>query len=293
MSAASVLPRASRLGLVLGAGAALGAAHAGVLQVLDDAGVYCAVVVGASAGALIGGGYAAGLSGAELADSVLAADWSTFASWRPSRRWGVLDTSPLERTIEARIGARRIEELGRRFGATAFDLRTWEPVLLTSGRLATALRASSAVPGLFAPVRVDDQLLVDGAVAGNVPVWAARRLHADRVIAVSLDNGPADETWGAARLLDRVNDAHTARKRDLQKTRATADVLIRPDTRGLSRWSPKDVPRLVEAGRIAAQSCLHDICQLDSATPSTADWRLTNSSSRDCPINGGSDLGIC
>ncbi|MCB0925964.1 MULTISPECIES: patatin-like phospholipase family protein [Mycobacteriaceae] len=277
MSAASALPRASRLGLVLGAGAALGAAHAGVLQVLDDAGVHCAVVVGASAGALIGGGYAAGLSGTELADLVLAADWGTFASWRPSRRWGVLDTSPLERTIETRIGARRIEELGRRFGATAFDLRTWEPVLLTSGRLATALRASSAVPGLFAPVRVDDQLLVDGAVAGNVPVWAARRLHADRIIAVSLDNGPADDAWGAARLFDRVNGART-RKRDLQRTSATADVLIRPDIRGLSRWSPKDVPRLVEAGRIAAQSRLQDISQLGSATPSTADWRLTSSS---------------
>ncbi|MCX9191651.1 esterase [Carbonactinospora thermoautotrophica] len=258
-------PRTARLGLALGGGAALGAAHAGVLQVLDEAGVECTVVAGTSAGALIGGGYAAGLTGAQLTDLVLSAGWSTFAQWRLSPRWGLLDTSPLERSIEQQVGARRIEELERRFGALAFDLRAREPVLLASGSLATALRASSAVPGLFPPVRVDDRLLVDGALADNLPVWAARQLGADLVIAVSVDNGAASRV--TTRLLDTLIPARDRQRRDLRRA-ATPDVLIRPDTRGLSRWTASDVPRLVEAGRIAVESSLEDIYRLARAAQS-------------------------
>src|SRR6516165_1801830 len=151
-----------RLGLVLGGGAALGAAHAGVLQVLEEAGLNCFTVAGTSAGALIGAAYAAGLPSQVITDAVLAAGWTDFAQLRPGRRLGLLDTAPLADSIERLIDVPLIEELGRRFAALAWDVKTRQPVLLTEGPLTSALRASSAVPGLFPPVRIGDQLLVDG-----------------------------------------------------------------------------------------------------------------------------------
>ncbi len=89
MSATPGTPQEARLGLVLGAGAALGAAHAGVVEALDESGVHCAVIIGTSAGAIIGGGYAAGLTGNQLTGLVLATQWSEFAQWHPNRRWGL------------------------------------------------------------------------------------------------------------------------------------------------------------------------------------------------------------
>lgn len=276
--------KGTRLGLVLGGGAALGAAHVGVLQALDAAGVQCTVIVGTSAGALIGGGYAAGLTGDELAQLVLTADWSTFAEWRPNRRLGLLDTSPLERSIEEYVGARQIEDLNLRFGAVAFDPLARELVLLESGSLATALRASSAVPGLFPPVRIDGRLLVDGGVSDNVPVWGARKLGADYVIAVGVDSGPAANAGVTARVFDSVSGARRARDRDIPRASATADVFVRPDTQGLSRWTPRDVPLLVDAGRRALESSLEEIYQI----PGVAQPPMSSS----VPISQGIDQRI-
>ncbi len=265
-------PRKTRLGLVLGGGAALGAAHAGVLQALDQAGVRCTVVIGTSAGALIGGAYAAGLTGCQITELVLAAQWSEFARWRPNWRMGLLDSSPLGNSIEKYVGTRRIEDLDRRFGALAFDLLARESVLLETGPLAAALRASSAVPGLFPPVRVDGRLLVDGAVRDNIPVWAARRLGADYVIAVGVNNGPTTNAGVTVRALDVISGARRARSLDIHRASATADVLVRPDTRGLSKWTPKDVPRLVDAGRLALEYSLEEIYQtLEAAVPPLTD----------------------
>lgn len=256
MSAAAGCPRPdgeARLGLVLGGGAALGAAHAGVLQVLEEAGIDCPVVAGTSAGALIGAGYAAGLPSLVITDAVLSASWADFGELRPGRRLGLLDTSPLERSIQELVTVRLIEELGRRFAALAWDLITRQPVLLTKGPLGSALRASSAVPGLFPPVRIGELLLVDGALADNLPIWAARALGASRVIAVSVD--PDIDTASAVpgRLLETIRRYSP---RPGAADRCPPDVLIRPDTAGLSRWSTKDVPQLIAAGRRAAEAAL-------------------------------------
>jgi NTE family protein len=241
-----------RLGLVLGGGAALGAAHAGVLEVLEEAGISCPVVSGTSAGALIGAGYAAGLPSCVLTDAVLAATWADFAQLRPGRRLGLLDTSPLEQSIERHIPVRLIEELDRRFAALAWDLKAREPVLLTEGPIGPVLRATSAVPGLFPPVRIGNRILVDGTLADNLPVWAARSLGASLVIAVSLDQDTETATtpgW----LLETIRRYHP---HPAAAGCGPPEVLIRPDTVGLPRWSPRGVPELVAAGRRAAEAAL-------------------------------------
>jgi NTE family protein len=252
-----------RLGLVLGGGAALGAAHAGVLEVLEEAGISCPIVVGTSAGALVGAGYAAGLSSVTLTEAILAATWADFARLSIGRRWGLLDTSPLEQNIEKHIPVATIEELDRRFGAVAWDLRARETVLLTQGPLSGALRATSAVPGLFPPVAIGDRLLVDGALADNTPAWAARILGADLVIAVRLNDETNTVAQTAGRLLETLNSPRQAAV-PAQHT-GRPDVLIRPETRGINRWSPKGVPDLIAAGRLAAQAALPAIAELIAA----------------------------
>jgi NTE family protein len=255
-------PRADppRLGLVLGGGAALGAAHAGVLEVLEEAGISCPIVVGTSAGALVGAGYAAGLSSVTLTEAILAATWADFARLSLGRRWGLLDTSPLEQNIEKHIPVATIEELDRRFGAVAWDLRARETVLLTQGPLSGALRATSAVPGLFPPVAIGDRLLVDGALADNTPAWAARILGADLVIAVRLNDETNTVAQTAGRLLETLNSPRQPAV-PAQRT-GRPDVLIRPETRGINRWSPKGVPDLIAAGRLAAEAALPAIAEL-------------------------------
>ncbi|CAN5604886.1 hypothetical protein BH09ACT7_BH09ACT7_59250 [soil metagenome] len=253
-----------RLGLVLGGGAALGAAHAGVLEVFERAGISFPVVAGTSAGGLIGAGYAAGLSSRVIIDAILAATWSDLAQFSGERRWGLLDTSPLEQSIEKHIAVGRIEDLPRRFGALAWDMRAREAVLLTEGALGSALRATSAVPGLFPPVRIGERLLVDGAVADNLPVWAARVLGADLVIAVDVDRS-ADTRAGRAReTLREVRRRAAAISSD-----RPPEVVIYPDTAGAPRWSPKAVPELIAAGRQAAEAALPAIAAAIAHTHST------------------------
>jgi NTE family protein len=193
-----------------------------------------------------------------LSDIVMGADWGDFGRLRFGRRLGLLDTSPLEESIERHIAVPMIEELSRTFAALAWDVKAREPVLITSGPVASALRASSAVPGLFPPVRVGDRLLVDGILADNLPTWAARALGADVTIAVSVARReePAPPGSASGRMWDVVRKYNgypvTADDRP-------AEVLIKPRTAGLARWSPKDVPELVAAGRDAAAAALPEI----------------------------------
>lgn len=236
-------PGSPRLGLALPSGAARGAAHAGALRAIEEAGLVVDVVAGASAGALVGGAWAAGVPAGEIADRVLAARWPDFATVAPSPRFGLLDTRPLLTHLGARLGDVRIEDLPVRFGAVVTELVDRWPRLVTRGRLVDAVAASAAVPGLFPPVRLVGRPYVDGGVLSPQPIWAARALGADRVIAVSLGDAPRWRGWYESR---PGHPAHGQR----------ADLVIAVDTRGLSAWSHDDVPRLVERGYVAAVAAL-------------------------------------
>ena len=241
-----------RLGLVLPSGAARGAAHAGVLEAVEEAGLEVDVVVGASAGALVGGAWAAGVPAREIADSVRAARWPDFATVAPSPRLGLLDTGPLLAHLAARLGDVRVEDLPVRFGAVVTELPSGRPRLVTAGPLVETLAASAAVPGLFPPVTLVGRRCVDGGLASPQPIWAARRLGADVVVAVTLGTAPR---W-RHRLESRPrHPAHGQR----------ADLVIDIDTDGASSWSHEDVPWLVDRGHeltAAALSRLDEVASL-------------------------------
>jgi NTE family protein len=181
-------PKDSRpsIGIALSGGAARGFAHIGVLQTLRAAGLEPDIVTGTSMGAVVGGCYAAG-----QLDAV--ADWAKSLTRR--RMFGYLDVSlagsglisggRLARQLDRTVGKIKIEDLDARFAAIATEIDTGHEVWLTRGRLVEALRASYALPGVFAPVRIGGRWLLDGALVNPVPVSAARALDARLVIGVN------------------------------------------------------------------------------------------------------------
>ena len=177
------------IGLALGGGAARGFAHIGIVRALIAHGIVPNVVVGTSIGAVVGGAYAAGQLDA-------LEDWAR--SLQPRNILGYLDIrlngsgliggDKLATQLEAALGQTLIEDLPLKFATVATEVRTGHEIWLTHGRMVDAMRASYALPGIFAPVLVGDRWLVDGALVNPVPVSAARALGAEIVIAANLSS---------------------------------------------------------------------------------------------------------
>ena len=174
-----------RIGLALSGGAARGAAHLGVLKVLEREGIRPDFVAGSSAGSVVGAAYCAGLSVAEMEEVVLNLQWSKLGRLvRP--RLGFFDSQRLENYVTEIIGDLQFADLSIPFAAVAVDILTGQLVVLKEGSVAWAVRASCALPGIFTPVERGDQLLVDGGTINNLPVSIVREMSADYVIAVDL-----------------------------------------------------------------------------------------------------------
>ena len=233
------------LGLTLSGGAAFGAAHVGVLQVLAERGIRPGIVAGTSSGAMIAAAYAAGFDPMQIERAALAFRWRAIARWSFAPRWGLLDARALDDAVHRVFGTDPlIEHFPRRFGAVATDLRTRQAVTIDHGPLSVALRSTIAVPGLLAPVRRDGTLLADGGMVDNVPVAATRALGASRVIVVRLH-----AKWENVRMMRTV-----ARTQEL--TSDPSVVLIQPQMEGMAQWTMSDAPRLIAEGRRAASAAL-------------------------------------
>jgi len=175
------------IGLALGGGAARGFAHIGILRTLIANGIRPDIVVGTSIGAVVGGCYASGhLDALE--------EWAR--GLQPKNIFGYLDIrlngsgliggNKLAAQLEAQIGPIRIDDLPLKFAAIATEVQTGHEIWLTHGRVIDAMRASYALPGIFAPVAIGDRWLIDGALVNPVPVSAARALGAEIVIAANV-----------------------------------------------------------------------------------------------------------
>jgi NTE family protein len=178
---------AARLGIALGSGSARGWAHIGILRALADLGLQPSIVTGASVGALVGAAYANGRLDA-LEEWVRALTQRDV--WRlmdaTFRGGGVMTGNRLMEAIAARVGDTPIERLPIAFGAVATDLYSGEEIWLREGPMMRVVRASSGVPGLFAPALHAGRWLIDGGVVNPVPVSLCRAMGADVVIAVDL-----------------------------------------------------------------------------------------------------------
>lgn len=186
-------PRNIKVGLALGGGAARGFAHIGVIKALEAQGIVPDLVVGTSAGSLVGALYAAGNNGYALHKLALDMEEAAISDWSVpffSKATGVLKGEALQNYVNRTINGVPLEKLKIPFGAVATDLKNGQAILFQRGNTGAAVRASSAVPSLFQPVRVGDRYYVDGGLVSPVPVRFAREMGADFVIAVNISSQP-------------------------------------------------------------------------------------------------------
>ncbi len=185
--------RRPKIGIALGSGVARGWAHIGVLRVLSDAGIQLDIVSGTSIGALVGGCHVAHQLDPleEFARSLTRRRLFSLVDFR-FRASGLVGDSKLEAILYKYLGGLQLEDMERTFVAVATELSTGHEVWLREGSLVQAIRASYSLPGVLAPVAIDNRWLIDGAVVNPVPVSVVRALGARLVIAVNLNADPFD-----------------------------------------------------------------------------------------------------
>ena len=277
-----------RIGLVLSGGGARGAAHVGVIQALEEMHIPIDAVAGTSMGAVVGGLYAAGLSGTEIAQVFDALDWQDMLRDRAPRRdlvyrrkqddrvflaRGALGVSATDgvllplgliqgqkitqvlRTATMRVAdVQDFDRLPTPFRALATDLETGDAAVLKSGDLATVLRASMSAPGVLAPVEIGGRLLVDGGLVDNLPVSLAREMGVDILIAVDV-SFPLARRDGLESPLDVTNQMiGIMLRRGTRASRAQLsdrDILIQPDLGRMTTVEFSRVPQVMMAGESA------------------------------------------
>jgi len=177
------------IGLALGSGSARGLAHIGVIRAIKDAGIHVDYVAGTSIGAAIGAVYALGKLDS-LQDAYLAMDWKNIAYFFDVvfPKSGIIDGKKAADFMREYVRSECIEELPLPFTAVATELDSGEEVVLETGDVIDAVRASISVPGMFTPVRRNGQVLLDGGLVNPVPVSVARAMGADIVIAVDINH---------------------------------------------------------------------------------------------------------
>lgn len=254
--------RRPRIALALGGGAARGFAHVGVIQVLEEAGIRPDLVVGTSAGSLVAALYASGNSGTQLQKIAETMDEATFTDWSlPLFNRGVLRGDALARYVSQQVGGKRIEELGMPLGILATDLQTGEGVLFERGDIATAVRASSAVPGLFQPVRISGRDYVDGGLVAPVPARQARQMGAELVIAVDISSQP--EANGANDLFHILLQTFSIMSKTINslELKGRDMLVVRPALAGIGGTDFAARSRAIQAGRDAMLQALPQLRQ--------------------------------
>jgi NTE family protein len=264
-----------RIALALSGGAARGIAHAGVLRALTENQIPIDCIAGTSAGALVAGAFASGMTVPEIEALGLSMRWRDVG--RPTfSRFGILSNERMEKYLRARFPVTRFEELPIPFAAVATDLKSHEAVIMRDeGDIAFAIRASCTIPSVYVPV-IDAQgrRLVDGGLVALIPVSAARSLGADIVIAVDVNAegatflGPSRTTIGII-----LQSMLTLQQTVSQAQLLNADIVIKPHI-GHIRWDQLSRGKeLLAAGYASAMESIVSIKELIAAHPVTSSVR--------------------
>jgi len=259
---AAPTPRRIKIGLALGGGAARGFAHIGVIKALEAQGITVDVVAGTSAGSLVGALYAAGNDGFALQKLALAMDEAAISDWSVplfSKVSGVLKGEGVQNYVNKAVHNVPIEKFKIPFGAVATDLRTGQPILFQRGNAGTAVRASSAVPGVFQSVRIGDHTYVDGGLVSPVPVRFARQMGADFVIAVNISANPEAQAASSSSIDVLLQTFAIMGQTINQYELKNADIVLQPGLGSMkgSDFASRNVAIL--AGEQAATAAMPEI----------------------------------
>ena len=259
--------RAPRIGLALGGGAAKGFAHVGVIAVLEEAGLRPSYIVGTSAGSLVAALYASGKSSVELQKAALAIEEVAITDWMlPLVGRGMFRGDALGRYVNEAVGGRLLDQMSIPLGVVATDLGNGQAMLFRRGDTGTAVRASSAVPGVFVPVRISGRDYVDGGLVAPVPVRFTRQMGAELVIAVDISTVPEENA--ASDTLQILLQTFSIMGRSInQHELKDADIIIRPSLVGLKSADFSARLKAIEAGRAAMLAALPALrLKLDAAS---------------------------
>jgi NTE family protein len=253
---APVPKKIPKVGLALGGGAARGFAHIGVLQVLEEEGIKPNLVVGTSAGSVVAAFYASGKTGAQLQWLADSMDESQLTDWTvPFLGRGMLRGDALGRYINSQLNGMRIEDVKMPLGIVATDLQSGEGILFQRGDISLAVRASSAVPSVFEPVRIGNKDYVDGGLVSPVPVRYARQMGAEIVIAVDISSRPEDaKTNDILKVLLQTFSIMGKSISQLEMTQA--EVVVRPVMPDVGSTEFAARKKSIEAGRAAMKLAL-------------------------------------
>jgi NTE family protein len=302
-------PERPRIGLVLGGGGAKGGAHVGVLEVLDELRVPVDCVVGTSMGALVGATFASGTSPAVIERLVSDINWGETVGGLGARHrmpierklapqpytnslefgisegefrtpGGLVITQNIEDTIRSLVADTRdiesFDDLALPYRAVATDLVASEMVILDSGDLSVAMRASMAIPGVFSPVVDGDRVLVDGGLMRNIPVDVARELCADVVIAVWFpepDAGPMDDLSPVSAMYRSLLAVVLANENEQIDSLTGDDVNLAVPLGDLGSAEFDRVPEAIELGRAAASAARESLERYALPEPEFIAWR--------------------
>ncbi|MDB5964634.1 MAG: Patatin, partial [Polaromonas sp.] len=248
--------RAPRIGLALGGGAARGFAHVGVIAVLEEAGLTPQLVVVTSAGSLVAALNASGRTRALLQQVALGMEEVAITDWMlPLFGRGMFRGEALGRYVNELVGGRLIENMPMPLGIVATDLNSGQAVLFQRGDTGTAVRASSAVPAVFVPVKVGGREYVDGGLVSPVPVRYARQMGADVVIAVDISSPPEGNPAGDTLQILLQTFAIMGKSINQYELR-DADVVVRPALAGLKSADFSARQRAIDSGRAAMLAAL-------------------------------------
>jgi NTE family protein len=253
----TITPQPLRIGLALGGGAARGFAHIGVIKVLEAQGIHPEIIVGTSAGAVVGALYAAGNSGFDLQKQAIKLDETKISDWSMPDR-GVLKGESLQNFVNDAVGQRPIEALKKRFAVVATDLHSGESILFRTGNTGMAVRASATVPGVFRPVSISGHEYVDGGLSSLVPVRSTRQMGADVVIAVDISARPGNQPVKGT--LDILLQTFTIMGQNLARYELKeADVVIQPRVSSVGATDFQARHDAILEGERAAQAALPQI----------------------------------
>ena len=240
-----------KLGLALGGGAARGFAHIGVIQVLEEAGLRPDFVAGTSAGSVVAALYASGKTGAQLQQIGESMEEAAITDWTlPVFNSGILRGDALAKYVNQQVGGRAIENMTVPLGIVATDLYSGEMMVFQKGDTGKAVRASSAVPAIFQPVKISGRSYVDGGLVSPVPVRAARSMGAQVVLAIDITS-PPDSSGSDNTITVLLQTASIMGKSINAFELKEADVVVRPDLRAVSSADFSSRKKAIEAGRRA------------------------------------------
>jgi NTE family protein len=223
----------------------------GVIQVLEEAGLKPSHVVGTSAGSLVAALYASGKTVPELRKAAETMEEAEITDWMvPLLNRGALRGEALAKYVNNQVGGRHLEQMKIPLGIVATDLRSGEAITFRRGNTGSAVRASSAVPAVFQPVRIGDREYVDGGLVAPVPVHQARQMGANFVVAVDIssdpEGNPADDTFQI------LMQTFTIMGKSINTLALKeADIVIRPALTGVKSADFSARRRSIEAGRVA------------------------------------------